>query len=171
MDGYVQVYTGDGKGKTTAALGLTLRAVGAGLKVYIVQFAKGMEYSELKALATFGEQVTVRQCGRDCFIHQEPKQEDIDLARLGFNEARAALLSGDYDVVIMDEANIATYYSLVTVEELLELIDEKPAHVELIITGRKADERIIERAHLVTEMREVKHYYQQGVAARKGIES
>ena len=171
MKGYVQVYTGDGKGKTTAALGLTLRAVGAGLKVYIVQFAKGMDYSELKTLATFGEQVVVRQCGRDCFIHQEPKQEDMDLARQGFEEAKAALLSGDYDVVIMDEANIATYYSLVTVEELLELIDKKPTHVELIITGRKADERIVERADLVTEMREIKHYYQQGVAARKGIES
>ena len=171
MQGYVQVYTGDGKGKTTAALGLTLRAVGAGLKVYILQFAKGMAYSELNSLATFGEQVTVRQCGRDCFIHREPKQEDMDLARQGFEEAREALFSGKYDLVILDEANIATYYKLVTVDELLELIEKKPEHVELVITGRKADEKIVARADLVTEMREIKHYYQQGVDARKGIES
>ncbi len=171
MQGYVQVYTGDGKGKTTAALGLTLRAVGAGLKVYILQFAKGMAYSELNSLATFGEQVTVRQCGRDCFIHREPKQEDMDLARQGFEEAREALFSGKYDLVILDEANIATYYKLVTVDELLELIEKKPEHVELVITGRKADEKIVARADLVTEMREIKHYYQQGVEARKGIES
>mgnify|MGYP001551820278 FL=1 len=130
-----------------------------------------MAYSELNSLATFGEQVTVRQCGRDCFIHREPKQEDMDLARQGFEEAREALFSGKYDLVILDEANIATYYKLVTVDELLELIEKKPEHVELVITGRKADEKIVARADLVTEMREIKHYYQQGVEARKGIES
>jgi len=171
MNGYVQVYTGNGKGKTTAALGLTLRAVGAGLKVYIVQFAKGMDYSELAALRRLGDAVVVRQCGRDCFIRREPTDEDRKLARQGFDEARQAVLSGDYDVVVLDEANIATYYGLVTVDELLALVDERPAGVELVFTGRKADERLVARADLVTEMVEIKHYYQQGVQARKGIES
>jgi len=171
MQGYIQIYTGNGKGKTTAALGLSLRAVGAGLKVYILQFAKGMEYSELKSLKMLGEQVTIRQCGKDCFIYNEPNEDDIRLAREGFEEGKKALLSGDYDVVVFDEANIAIYYNLVTEDEILELMDKKPEHVEFIITGRKATDRLIERADLVTEMKEIKHYYEQGIQARKGIES
>ena len=168
--GYVQVYTGDGKGKTTAALGLALRAAGAGLRVFIAQFVKGMEYSELRALERFPE-VEVRRYGRDCFIYHEPEPEDIEAAQAGLAEAREELLSGRWDVVILDEANIATYFELFSVEELLALIAEKPAGVELVITGRRADPRVIEVADLVTEMREIKHYYQQGVPCRKGIES
>ena len=168
--GYVQVYTGDGKGKTTAAIGLALRAVGAGHKVFIAQFVKGMKYSELDSLKKHSDNITLKQYGRDCFIYNEPTQEDIDVARDGYNEVRAILISGEYQVVILDEATIATYYNLFTVDELLELIDIKPDNVELIITGRKADDRLIERADLVTEMREIKHYYTKGVAARKGIE-
>ena len=168
--GYVQVYTGDGKGKTTAALGLALRAAGAGLRVFIAQFVKGMEYSELRALERFDE-IEVRRYGRDCFIHREPEPEDIEAARAGLAEAREELLSGRWDVVILDEANIATYFELFPAEELLALIAERPEGVELIITGRRADPRVIEVADLVTEMREIKHYYEQGVLCRKGIES
>ncbi|MGI5818973.1 MAG: cob(I)yrinic acid a,c-diamide adenosyltransferase [Armatimonadota bacterium] len=168
--GYVQVYTGDGKGKTTAAFGLALRAAGAGLRVFIAQFVKGMEYSELHALKRHPE-IEVRRYGRDCFIDREPEPEDLEAARKGLAEARDELASGGWDVVILDEANIATHFGLFPVEELLALIAEKPEGVELVITGRRADPRVIEAADLVTEMREVKHYYARGVPCRKGIES
>lgn len=168
--GYVQVYTGDGKGKTTAALGLALRAAGAGLRVFIGQFVKGMEYSELRALERF-EEIEVRRYGRDCFIHREPEAEDIEAACAGLAEAREELASGRWDVVILDEANIATHFKLFAVDELLAVIAEKPEGVELIITGRRADPRVIDAADLVTEMREVKHYYTKGVPCRKGIEN
>ena len=170
MKGYVQVYTGDGKGKTTAALGLALRAAGADLKVFIAQFVKGMEYSELKSIKRFDDLITLKQYGRAAFIHGEPTPEDFDAAKKGFDDLKQAIASGEYAVVIIDEANIAIYYKLFTVEELICLIDEKPGHVEIVITGRKADPKIIERADLVTEMKEVKHYYNHGVKARKGIE-
>lgn len=170
MKGYVQVYTGDGKGKTTAAIGQAVRAVGAGLTVFIAQFVKGMEYSELKALSRFAPQLVVRQYGRNAFIHSHPTAEDFRLAREGYDEVVRLVRSGSYDLVILDEANIAVHFSLLTVDDLLALIDGKPDAVELIITGRKAHPRLIERADLVTEMQEVKHYYQQGVAARDGIE-
>ncbi|MFP4248051.1 MAG: cob(I)yrinic acid a,c-diamide adenosyltransferase [Armatimonadota bacterium] len=167
--GYVQVYTGDGKGKTTAAFGLALRAAGAGLRVFIAQFVKGMEYSELRALERFDE-IEVRRYGRDCFIQREPEPADVEAARAGLSEARKELASGEWDVVIFDEANIATYFELFSVDELLAVIAQKPDDVELVITGRRADPRVIEVADLVTEMREVKHYYEQGVPCRRGIE-
>ncbi|MBU2510795.1 cob(I)yrinic acid a,c-diamide adenosyltransferase [bacterium] len=170
MRGYVQVYTGDGKGKTTAALGLALRAVGAGFKIFIGQFVKGMTYSELDSLERLSDQITLRQYGRDVFIRNKPKPEDIEKAKVGLEEIRQALTSGDYQLVIMDEGNIATFYNLISVDELLTLIDQKHETTELVITGRNADPRIIERADLVTEMKEIKHYYKEGVNARKGIE-
>ena len=170
MIGYVQVYTGDGKGKTTAAIGMAIRAAGANLRVFIAQFVKGMHYSELEALKKHEGQITVRQYGRDCFIHNKPSQEDVLSARRGLEEAGKILQSGDYDLVILDEANIATHYDLFPVEELLSLIASRPEHVELVITGRRADPRIIEVADLVTEMRDIKHYYTRGVQARPGIE-
>ncbi len=170
MQGCVQVYTGDGKGKTTAALGLALRAVGAGLKVYLAQFVKGMHYSELDALARLDDSITVKQYGRDCFIYEQPDEKDIQAARDGLEETRRIMSSGAYDMIILDEANIATYYNLFSVDDLLGFINAKPDGVELVITGRKADERIIERADLVTEMKEIKHYYTKGVQARSGIE-
>jgi cob(I)alamin adenosyltransferase len=170
MKGYLQVYTGDGKGKTTAALGLAMRAVGAGLKVYIAQFVKGMKYSELITLQQLSEQITIRQYGRNCFIKDLPQEEDVRAARAGLQEARSAMSSGKYQVIILDEANIATYYKLFPVQDLLDFIAAKPADVELVITGRRADPKIIEAADLVTEMKEVKHYYQKGVGARSGIE-
>ena len=170
MKGYVQVYTGDGKGKTTAALGLALRAVGAGLKVYIAQFVKGMKYSELDAMKKLSDSITIKQYGRDCFIYRDPEKEDIQAAQEGLKEVWEIMCSGEYQMIILDEANIATYYNLFSVDDLLDFIRAKPEEVELVITGRKADPRIIEEADLVTEMREIKHYYQKGVQAREGIE-
>ncbi|MDD5722257.1 MAG: cob(I)yrinic acid a,c-diamide adenosyltransferase [Syntrophales bacterium] len=170
MKGYVHVYTGDGKGKTTAAFGLALRAAGAGLKVYIAQFVKGMKYSELNAMEKLKEVITVKQYGRDCFIYRDPEPEDIQAAREGLQEVREIMCSGEYQVIILDEANIATYYNLFSVDNLLDFIRAKPEEVELVITGRRADPRVIEEADLVTEMKEIKHYYQNGVQARDGIE-
>lgn len=170
MKGYIQVYTGNGKGKTTAAFGLALRAVGAGLKVYIAQFVKGMEYSELKSVERLSDSITLRQYGLGFFINRKPDREDIRAAREGLKEVRENMCSGKYDLIILDEANIATHYGLFSVEDLLDFIGAKPENVELVITGRMADSRIIESADLVTEMKEIKHYYHGGVEARIGIE-
>lgn len=170
MKGYIQVYTGDGKGKTTAALGLAMRAYGAGLNVFIAQFVKGMKYSEQETFKVLSKHITVKQYGRGCFIKGDPTEEDVKAAKDGFKEVRDIMLSGKYQVLILDEANIATYYKLISVDDLLKLIGEKPEEMELIITGRKADTKIIEAADLVTEMKEVKHYYNNGVMAREGIE-
>jgi len=168
--GYVQVYTGDGKGKTTAALGLALRAAGAGLKVFIAQFVKGMWYSELDAIQCLSGHVTIQQFGRDCFIRKQPEKEDIEIARSGLAQAREAMTSGEYRLVILDEANIATYYGLFSADELIQAIQARAPGVEVVVTGRKADPKLLELADLVTEMREVKHYFTKGVAARTGIE-
>ena len=169
--GYVQVYTGDGKGKSTAAFGLALRAVGAGLRVYIGQFVKGPEkYSEIRALEKFGDQITIEQFGQGHFIRSTPTQEDIQAARNGLQKVRAAILSDTYDLVIMDEANIAVSYNLFDVDDLLQLMNTKPATVELVITGRNARPELVARADLVTEMKLVKHYFNKGVTAREGIE-
>lgn len=170
MLGYVQVYTGNGKGKTTAALGLALRAVGAGLQVFIGQFLKGEAYSEIKALKNMSEAITVHQYGLPRFIGAKPDEEDIQAAREGLKEARQYMDSGLYDVIILDEANIAARLNLISVDDLLDFIEAKPEKTELIITGRDADPRIVERADLVTEMTEVKHYFHRGVQAREGIE-
>jgi len=170
MQGLVQVYTGNGKGKTTAALGLALRAVGAGLKVFIAQFVKGMEYSELKAIRERFPEITIRQYGSDCFIVNKPTEDDVKLAQKGLAEVRKIIQTGNYDIVILDEANIAVYYQLFSIDDLLKMIRLKPPHVEIIITGRKAHPQLIESADLVTDMQEVKHYYQAGIKARKGIE-
>ena len=170
MKGYIQVYTGNGKGKTTAALGLAIRAAGAGMKVFIAQFAKDGGFSEHTALKRFDDLITVRQYGRESFITGEADVEDIRRAEDGLREARAAVMSNDYSVVILDEANIAVYFGLFPVDSLLDILDSKPDHVEIVLTGRNAHLRIIERADLVTEMTEVKHYYTDGVGARRGIE-
>ena len=170
MQGFVQVYTGDGKGKTTAALGLALRAVGAGLKVYIGQFIKNADYSEIKALQRWEDQITLAQYGRGCFLLTEPSQADIDAARQGLATLERALVSGVYDLVIADEANVAVALRLLQEDDLLDLIDRRPPQVELVLTGRGAPPRVLDRADLVTEMRPLKHYYDQGVLARKGIE-
>ncbi|MBS3811332.1 MAG: cob(I)yrinic acid a,c-diamide adenosyltransferase [Halanaerobiales bacterium] len=169
MKGMVQVYTGNGKGKTTSALGLAIRAVGAGLKVFIGQFAKGRKYSELKSLKKIGN-IKVQQYGQKYFIKNSPNDNDIKSAKKGFNKIKQILKNGDYDLVILDEANIATFYELFTVEELIKAIQNRSKNVEVVITGRMADSKLIEFADLVTEMKEIKHYYQKGIMARTGIE-
>ena len=171
MKGYVHVYTGDGKGKTTAAIGLAIRAAGAGMRVYIAQFVKGMHYSELDALDRYADRITLKQYGRDCFIEKEPEEEDIQAARKGLEEVKGILASGDYQMVILDEANIATHYNLFSPDELIEVVRSKPEAVELVITGRNADPKIVALADLVTEMKEIKHYFNRGVQARAGIET
>ena len=170
MQGFVQVYTGDGKGKTTAALGLALRAVGAGLKVYIGQFIKNAAYSEIAALQRFADSITIEQFGRGCFILTEPDQADRDAARQALAAIGEILASGAYDLVIADEANVAVALGLIGEDDLLALIDRRPPQVELVLTGRGAPPLVMDRADLVTEMRLVKHYYDRGILARKGIE-
>lgn len=169
--GYVQVYTGDGKGKTTAAIGLAIRAAGAGLRVFIAQFIKSGKYSEISVLESLGDRITCRQYGRGCWIRGDPSPEDAVAARKGLDEIREIIASGKYQVVILDEINVAVWFHILNVDDLLKLIDIKPEWTELVFTGRKAAPELIERADLVTEMREIKHYYQQGVIARTGIES
>jgi len=170
--GLVQVYTGNGKGKTTAALGLALRAVGRGLKVCMVQFLKGGgQYGEHIAAQKLAPLLTIHQTGRDNWIFKEKLEaEDIKVAKQALELARNALLGGEYDLVILDEINGAVWFGLLDVTDILELIKSKPPKVELVLTGRRADEQVIAAADLVTEMTEIKHYYQQGVQARVGIE-
>ncbi len=167
--GYVQVYTGNGKGKTTAALGLALRAAGAGLKVFIAQFIKEERCSEHAMLERLGDMITYRQYGRG-LIRGAPAPEDIAGAREGLREIGDAVGSGSYDVVILDEVNVAVSVGLISVEEVLGLIRGRRVGVEMVLTGRNAHEALIEEADLVTEMRQIKHYYDKGVRARRGIE-
>ncbi|MBN1295378.1 cob(I)yrinic acid a,c-diamide adenosyltransferase [bacterium] len=169
--GYVQVYTGDGKGKTTAAIGLAIRAAGAGFRVFIAQFIKSGQYSEIKMLDQLKEWITCRQYGRGCWIRGKPSPEDAAAAHEGLVDVRNVIASGTYQIVILDEINVATWFNILTIDDVLGLIDIKPERMELVFTGRKADPKLLERADLVTEMREIKHYYQQGVIARTGIES
>jgi cob(I)alamin adenosyltransferase len=170
--GQVQVYTGNGKGKTTAALGLAFRAVGRGLRVCMVQFIKGGgQYGEHAAAEKFFPELTIHQTGRDGWIFRDRLDpEDIRIAGQALELARLALVGEEYDLVILDEINGAAWFGLITVENILDLVALKPPRVELVLTGRSADERVIAAADLVTEMTEIKHYYQQGVPARIGIE-
>jgi cob(I)alamin adenosyltransferase len=169
--GMVHVYTGDGKGKTTAALGLALRAVGHNMKVHMIQFMKGdINYGELKAARDIPN-LEIVQFGNPTFVNKEnPSQDDIELAQLGFEHAKIVVAEGLYDLVILDELSVAIDFNLVGLEDVLKLIESKPTHVELVITGRNAHEKIIERADLVTNMQKVKHYYDKGIESRKGIE-
>ena len=170
MTGYVQVYTGNGKGKTTAAIGLAIRALGAGWRVFIAQFLKSGEYSEHKALARFSDRLTIKTYGRNVFIHGNPEDEDIQLAQEAMKEIAESVASEHYRLVVLDEANVAVRYGLIKVEQILDLLEQSPKGIEFIITGRHADPRLVARADLVTEMQEIKHYYRQGVKARIGVE-
>ncbi len=167
--GYIQVYTGDGKGKTTAGLGLALRGTCSGLKVYIGQFLKGQDYAELKAVQ-YLPNLSMEQYGLPSFIKGKPSEKDLEIAAAGFDRASEALESGYFDIVILDEINTAVEIGIVEEEKALKLMDSKPDHVELVMTGRGASEAIMARADLVTEMKALKHYYDDGVMARKGIE-
>ncbi len=170
MKGYLQIYTGNGKGKTTASIGLAVRASGAGLSVLFAQFVKGEKYSEIKALEKFAEKITVCQYGLKSFIVDTPSKEDIEVAQKGLRDIRDALEQNKYQLVILDEANIALYYNLFSVDELIDVINKRSSDCEIVITGRNAPQKLIDIADLVTEMREIKHYYSKGVNARIGIE-
>ena len=169
--GLVQVYTGRGKGKTTAALGAVLRAWGQGLRVKVIFFLKGNdEVGELKALAQLPG-VSAQQFGSGGFIRANRlTEEDRRRAQEALHTAREATRSGQYDLVVLDEVNLAVTWKLVALEDVLSLIKEKPVQVELILTGRDADPQLVQAADLVTEMLAIKHPFERGVPARKGIE-
>ena len=170
--GLVQVYTGDGKGKTTAALGLALRAAGHGMRVLIIQFMKGKGGDgEQKAVRRLSPNLTLIKAGRETFVSKSnPDPRDVELAREGLSIAEKAVRDREYDIVILDEINLAIDYGLLPLSDLLRLIDLKPLTLELILTGRNAHPEILERADLATEMVERKHYFKRGIPARKGIE-
>ena len=168
----IQVYTGEGKGKTTAALGLAFRAVGHGLKAVIIQFMKGTERTgELMSAEKLAPLLTIKPMGRKGFIDKNnPDLEDKTLAVKALDYAREVMLKQPVDLLILDEINVAVDFGLLPVESVLELLDLKPDSLELILTGRYADPKIVEKADLVTEMKNIKHYFAQGVPAREGIE-
>jgi cob(I)alamin adenosyltransferase len=170
MKGYVQIYTGDGKGKTTAAIGLAIRAAGAGLKVYIAQFMKLGDYGEITTLKRLSDCITVEQFGTGRFIRGNPASEDFTAARHGIERVREIFAGRSHQLVILDEANVAASCGLFSPADLLDVVQARPEGVEVVLTGRQAAPELIARADLVTEMKAVKHYYQAGVAARVGIE-
>lgn len=165
----IQVYTGNGKGKTTAALGLAVRAAGAGLKVYIAQFIKGKRYSELAALSKI-KNIKLKQFGKGCFIGRKPSAEDIRQAQKCIETVREIVEKNIYDVIILDEVNVALNLKLIGLKDLLCLIEKTPPKTELVLTGRNAHPKIIQIADLVSRIDEVRHYFKKGVKARKGIE-
>lgn len=169
--GLVEVYTGNGKGKTSAAFGLALRAIGRGLSVYVIQFIKGgFDYGELYVLKDFPN-LTLRAFGRGKFVTATPpEKEDIRLAEEALRLAREVVGNGKFDIVILDEINVALKLKLISLEEVLKVVKSKPKSVELVLTGRDAPDEIVQAADLVTEMREVKHPFNKGLPARKGIE-
>lgn len=171
--GYIQVYTGNGKGKTTAALGLALRAAGRGLRTYMAQFMKQGEYGELLAASRLlGGLVTIEQFGLPEFHHRENgvSAAEQEAAERGLAAAGAALASGAYRIVVLDEVNTLLHFAILPVEPVLRLLDAKPEAVELVLTGRYAPQALLDRADLVTEMAEKRHYFQKGIQARDGIE-
>lgn len=167
--GYVQVYTGNGKGKTTASIGVSLRMLCHGGKVFMGEFMKGQGSGEMKAMDKFPN-YTVEQFGLPKFVTGKASEEDVANAQKGFDRMKTVLLSGEYDLVVFDEINSTIFYEMLDPDEVIELLKQKPKKTEVILTGRNAHEKIVDFADLVTEMREIKHYYQQGVMARTGIE-
>ena len=168
--GYLQVYTGNGKGKTTAALGLALRALGAGFKVFLGQFLKSGLYNEIKSLKSFEPQIEIKQFGRGVFVRGKPTLEDQELAQRGWQVCQEKIFGEEFQLVILDELNLALYFGLLSLADVLETLKRRPQSVEVVITGRYAPAELIEIADLVTEMKEIKHYYRKGVKAREGIE-
>lgn len=169
MDGFIQVYTGDGKGKTTAAIGLAVRALGAGKKVYLGQFLKWNEYSEIKLLKNFDD-IKIEQFGVPRKVSSDFVKKDYETAKDGWEAVKANISGGEFDLVILDEINVVLKNGLISSKEVLNLLDNGNPNCELILTGREALPEIIERAHLVTKMEKIKHYYDSGVKARVGIE-
>lgn len=171
--GFIQIYTGNGKGKSTAAIGQAVRAAGYGFKTYIAQFMKEYPYSELKSLEFLKEFITIEQFAGDDFVYRKelPNKIEMDKARRGLEIAKAKMLSGKFDIIILDEVCVSIHFGLFNDEEILTFMKMKPDSVELILTGRYCPDKLMEAADLVTEMKALKHYYLDGVLARKGIES
>lgn len=169
--GLIQVYTGEGKGKTTCAFGLALRAVGQGFQAYIIQFLKGQDTGELKAAQRLAPELTLKGFGRPFLVNlKNPAPEDLALSREALDLARQVIAAGDHDLVILDEINVALAYNLVPLEEVLDMVRRRPPWVEVVLTGRSAPAEIITAADLVTEMVPRKHYWEAGIKARRGIE-
>lgn len=170
--GYVQVYTGNSKGKTTAALGLAFRAMGRGFRTYMGQFMKGVLYGEVNAAKMAHPYIIIEQYGDDTFVHVKypPDEKDVKKVQEGLEKAKKAMFSGEYDIIVFDEINTAHYFNLITIDQMLDIIKNKPENVEVVFTGRYAPQEVIDAADLVTEMVEIKHYFQNGVEARDGIE-
>jgi cob(I)alamin adenosyltransferase len=168
--GLIRIHTGNGKGKTTTALGLAMLAVGRGLKVSIVHFLKGRTTGENLAAPRFSPELTIRYFGRPGFINRSPNSEDKALVREGWDFVRGILAGGEYDLVVLDEINRALSLGLISVQEVIEALNQRPPGVEVVLTGRQAPDELIAIADIVTEMYLVKHYYQAGVQARRGIE-
>ncbi|MGM0377432.1 MAG: cob(I)yrinic acid a,c-diamide adenosyltransferase [Bacteroidota bacterium] len=166
----VHIYTGNGKGKTTAALGLALRAAGSGKKVFFGQFVKGMAYSEVSIINEKLPEIDHQLFGRKCFIKRDPEEADFEAARKGLEKIKALIKEKKHDLIVLDEINIALYYKLISIENVTDLFENLPEETELVLTGRYAPEELIEKADLVTEMKEIKHYFKQDTKARKGIE-
>ncbi len=171
QQGLIQVYTGDGKGKTTCALGLALRAVGQGVKVFMVQFLKTDDTGEVQAARRLAPDFTMESFGTPGFPKlSEPDPETLAAAREAFALARRIILGGEYDLVLLDEINLCLAYNLVPLAEMLEILRQRPPYVEVVLTGRAAPAELVDLADLVTEMRPVKHYFEAGMKARRGIE-
>lgn len=170
--GYIHVYTGMGKGKTTAALGLALRAIGHGHRVFVGQFMKGVAYGEIAAAERLGGDLVIERFGEDSFVHPDaPREEDLQRAEQGLARIREVLHAGDFQVIVLDEINVTVAFGLLSESEVLALLDEKPDGVELILTGIQAPASFIERADLVTEMVERRHYFaQKRILSRPGID-
>jgi cob(I)alamin adenosyltransferase len=169
--GLVIVITGNGKGKTTSAFGQALRAIGQGYKVFIIQFMKGRSYGECIAAEKYLPRLTVHRSGLDSFVMRDnPAPADIQLARQGFELAKKVVASGKYDMVILDEINVAVDFKLIPLQDVVQLIENKPPSLDLILTGRYAAKKIIGLADTVSEVREIKHHYAAGIKDRAGIE-
>ena len=171
--GYIQIYTGKGKGKTTAAIGQAIRAAGEGYCSLIIQFMKEYPYSELKSLENFKEFIEIEQYAGDEFVYKKelPDEKEKAKAQLGLKRIRDEFEKNNFDIIILDEVNVSIYFKLIEVKDVTELLKKKPENKELILTGRYCPQELIELADIVTEMEEVKHYYTQGITSRKGFES
>lgn len=169
--GLVMVITGNGKGKTTSAFGQALRALGQGYRVCMIQFMKGRKYGEVIAVEKYLPELALYQFGLDSFVmRNNSAQVDVDIAREGFEKAKEVIQSGDYDMVILDEINVAVDFCLIPEEELLNLVKNKPPELDLILTGRYASDKLQAMADLVSEVTEIKHHYNAGIKDRAGIE-